>query len=128
MCGFPGEERLDELEVADGDGVELEEGGALVEADGFQVLESALLGLAEIVDEAAGGDGGGVVAGEAEAVEGEEAEVLAEEREGVLGGEDPVFDGGFGADGVEGFGRLRVGCAGEERGGLGEAEAGPVWA
>ena len=40
-----------------------------------------------------GGDGGGFVVGEADAVEGVELEVGAEEGEGVVGGEDVVVEG-----------------------------------
>ena len=43
MGGFAGEEGLDELEVADGDGVEFEGGGSLVEAGGVEVFEGSCL-------------------------------------------------------------------------------------
>ena len=48
-----GEQWVDQFEVADGDRVEFEAGGALVEAQGVEVLELALLGGAQVVDQSA---------------------------------------------------------------------------
>jgi|GEM_PF-4387121 len=101
LGAFGGEEGLDELEVADADSVELEAVAALVVAEGVEVVECALLGGAEVVDDGSGGDGGGGVVGEAHAVEGVDAELLAKEREGIVLSEGPVFDFGAGTGDVE---------------------------
>ncbi len=109
LGAFGGEERVDEFEVADADGVEFEAVAAFVEAEGVEVVEGTLLGGAEVVDDGSGGGGGGVVAGETEAVEGVEAELLAEQGKGVVFGEGPVFDLGAGGSEVEGGGVFGVG-------------------
>ena len=60
-----GKERLDQFEVAHGDGVEDQAVLALVVADAVDVVERSALGLADVVEDGPGGAGGGVVVGEA---------------------------------------------------------------
>ena len=67
--GGVGEERLDELEVAHADRIELQMLGALVVAEPVDVREVAGLRGADVMQRGAGSDGGGGVAGEAEAIE-----------------------------------------------------------
>ncbi len=125
-----GEERLDELEIARGDLVEVEVLGAPVEAEGVDVGRVGVLGAADVVDDGAGGDGGGGVSGEAEALEGLAAKLAFEEGQGEVGGENPVVDGGAGFDlseerlesGGVGFGAKGTGGGGEDELGGGDAE------
>ena len=67
--GGVGEERLDQLEVANADRIELQMLGALVVAQAVDVRKIACLRGADIVQCGAGGDGGCGMAGEAEAIE-----------------------------------------------------------
>ena len=70
--GVGGEQRLDQFQVAHGDGVEHHGLGAVVEGGAVEVVERGALGVAQIVqDGAGGGDGGGAV-GEAAAIEREQ--------------------------------------------------------
>ena len=92
-----GKQRLDQLQVAHGDGVENEAVLALVIADAVHVVERSALGLANlglphIVEDGSGGAGGGVVRGQSEALQREHAEVIFHQRNGVVGGEDPVVE------------------------------------
>ena len=88
-----GKERLDQLQVADGDRVENQAVLALVVADAVHMVERAALGLAGVVENGSGGAGGGVVAGQAEALQREHAEVIFQQRNSVIGSEDPVVEG-----------------------------------
>jgi len=63
------EERLDQLEIAGGDLIEVKALGAGVEAEGVDVAGFVLLGGADVMDDGACGDGCGGMAGEAEAFE-----------------------------------------------------------
>ena len=82
-AGF-GEERVDQLEVAGGDLIEVKALGAGVEAERVNVAGFGLLRGADVVDDGSGGDGGGGMTGEAEAFEGAAAELALEERDGEV--------------------------------------------
>ncbi len=77
----------------------------------------------------AGGDGGGGVAGEAEAIERASAELAFEQGNGVVGAEGPVVEARLGADGIEGCGRwFRRGRAGKSERLRGEEQFGRLLA
>ncbi len=79
--GGVGEQRLDELEIANADRIELQMLGALVVAQAIDVRKIACLRGADVVQRCAGGDGGGGMAREAEAVERARLQLPLEERE-----------------------------------------------
>ena len=99
-----GEERFDQFEIADRDLVELEGGGVLLEAEGIDVEGVVFLGGADVVEHGSGGDGGGLVADEAEALEGADMKLALDEGDGEVAGPDPVFDAGAGGNALEGGG------------------------
>ncbi len=98
-AGVGGEERLDQFEVADGDGVEHHGIGAVVVGGAVEVIERGALGVAEVVEDGPGGADGGRAVGEAAAIEREQLEVIAQGAVGVVVGEDPVLE--LGADEAE---------------------------
>jgi hypothetical protein len=69
-----GDQRLDELEVADGYWIELELVGALDEAQGIEVQGVEFLRGLDVVEDDSGGDGCAGMAVQAEAFEGFDAE------------------------------------------------------
>ncbi len=93
--------RLDELEIANADRIELQMLGALVVAQAINVRKITRLRGADVVQRCAGGDGGGGMAGEAEAVEGARMQLPLKERQGVVGAEGPGVETRLGADGIE---------------------------
>ena len=109
VAGVGGEERLEQFQIAHGDGVEHHGIGAVVVGGAVEVVERGALGVAEVVQDGAGGADGGGAVGEAAAIEREQLEVIAQGAVGVIVGEDPVFE--FGAD------EARAGAffAGEQR-------------
>ncbi len=90
------EERLDQLQVAHGDGIEHQAGLTLVESDAVDVAESSALGGADVIKNGAGGGRGCRLAGEAEAFERQHSKMVFQQRDGVVGGEDPIVQRGFG--------------------------------
>src|ERR1035441_1095129 len=72
------------------------------------MVEGGAFGLAEVVEDGAGGADGGGVASETAAIEREQLEVIAQGAVRVIVGEDPVFE--FGAH----EGRAGAFLAGEE--------------
>ena len=112
------EERFEEFEIADGDLVEFEGGGVLLEADGFDVRGVEFLCGAQVVEDGADGDGGGGVIGEAEAVEGVNVELALDEGAGEIVGTDPIVEAGAGGDALELGGDLGA-CGDEEFAGAG---------
>ena len=63
------EEGVDQFQIADGHLIELQAVGSLVEADAVDVVELGLLGVAGVMQHGSGGNRGGRMSGEAEAVE-----------------------------------------------------------
>ena len=61
-----------------------------------------LLGGLDVVENDSRCDGGGWMALQAEALEGADAELALDQRDGVVAGEDPVVDSGFGGGAVAG--------------------------
>ena len=91
-AGVRGEEGFDELEIADRNGVEDHGIGTVVVSRAVEVVEGGPLGVAEIVQDGAGGANGGGPVGKAATIESEELEMIAQGSIGVIGGEDPVFE------------------------------------
>ena len=91
-----GEERLEQFEIAHGDGIEHHGFGAVVVGGAVEMFERGALRVAQVVQDGAGGADGRGVVGEAAAIEREQAEVFAQGAVGVVEGEDPVFE--FGAE------------------------------
>ena len=89
---FAGEDRLDQLEVAHGDGVEHHVGGAVIEGRPVQVVEGGALGFAQVVQNRSGGGDRGGAAREAASIERQQAEVLEQGALGVVEAENPVFE------------------------------------
>ena len=110
-AGIGGEDRLDQFEVAHGDGVEHHGIGAIVVGGAVEMVERGALRVAQVVQDGAGGADGGGTIGQAAAIEREQLEVIAQGAVGVVEREDPVFE--LGAD------EARAGAifAGEERAG-----------
>ena len=94
-AGVRGEEGLEQFQIAHGDGVEHHGVGAVVIGGAVEVVERGALGVAQVVQDGAGGADGGGAVGEAAAIEREQIEVIAQRAVGVIVGEDPVFE--FGA-------------------------------
>ena len=93
--GIGGEDRLDQFQIAHGDGVEHHGIGAVVVGRAVEMVERGALRVAQVVQDGAGGADGGGAIGEAAAIEREQLEVIAQGAVGVVVGEDPVFE--FGA-------------------------------
>ena len=96
LRGFAGKQGLDQFQIANRDGIQQQALAALVKAEGVNVLQPALLGLLQVVEQRAGGDRGSLVPGQAQPVERMHAGVPAQQRERVVGGKDPVLQRGFG--------------------------------
>ncbi len=94
-AGIGGEERLDQFEVAHGDGVEHHGIGAIVVGGAVEMIERGALRVAQVVEDGSGGADGGGTVGEAAAIEREQLEMIAQGAVGVVEREDPVFE--FGA-------------------------------
>jgi len=105
---------LEEVEVGEGGLVEDHGVGGRAEADAADVVGVAAEVLDDVVQEGAGGPGGGGMPGAAEAVEGGDAEMAAEAVVGRGGLEGPVVaDGdGEGAGGAQGGQEFDVGGEG----------------
>ena len=73
-----------QFQVADGDGVEHHGIGAVVVGGAVEVVERGALGVAEVVQDGAGGADGGGAVGEAAAIEREQLEVVAQGAVGVI--------------------------------------------
>ncbi len=112
---FAREDGLEQFEIADGDGVEHHGFGAVVERRAVEVIERGALGVAQVVENGAGGRDRGAFTGEAAAIEREQSEVLAEGAVGVVEGEDPVFDLS-GDDAAAGFGAWEAAGVRQRRG------------
>ena len=95
-----GEERLDQLEIADGDRVEHQAVLPLVEADAVDVIERAALGGADVMQDGARGRCRRRAVRQAEAFQREHAEMIFDLRNGVVGREDPVVQRSLGPTGV----------------------------
>ena len=104
-----GEERLDQFQVAHGDGVEHHGFGAVVVGGAVEMVERGALGVAQVVQDGAGGADGRGPVGQSAAIEREQLEMVAQGAVGVVVGEDPVFE--FGAHEA----RRAVVVAGEQR-------------
>ena len=90
-AGVGGEQRLDQFQVAHRDGVEHHGIGAVVVGGAVQVVERGALGIAQVVQDGAGGAHGGGAVGQAAAIERQQLEVVAQRAVGVILGEDPLF-------------------------------------
>jgi hypothetical protein len=75
-----------------------------------------------------GGDGGGGVAGEAEAIEGTRLQLPLQQRDGVVGAEGPRVQAGLGADGIERRAKCFHGQRREEGGLCGKQQLGRLLA
>ena len=87
-----GEQRLDQLQVAHGDGVEHQAVLTLVEADAVHVFKRPALGGADIVQDGAGCGGRRRTVRQAKAFERKHAEMVLDQRDGVVGREHPVVE------------------------------------
>ncbi len=95
------EEGLDKFEIAHRDLVEFEGRGVFLEAKGIDVEGVVFLRGADVVEHDAGGDGGGFVADQTEALEGTDMKLALDERNGKVAGPHPVFDAGAGGNALE---------------------------
>ena len=107
--------RLDQFEVAHGDLVEFERSRVLLEFEAVDVQGIDFLRGADVVENCAGGDGGGGMPVEAEAFESAHVELAFDQRHGEIAGPDPVFDPGAGGNAFERRGQARHSKAGEPR-------------
>ena len=87
---------FDQLKIAHGDGVKHQAVLALVVADAIHMVECPALGGADVMQHRAGSGCGGGAAGESEALQREHAKMIFHQGDGVVGGEDPIFEGGGG--------------------------------
>src|SRR5580658_2490734 len=96
-----GEKRLDKLEVANGDLVELECGRVLFEFERVDVQSFIALRGAHVVEDCSGGDGGGGMFVEPESFERAHRKLPLDQRYGEVAGPHPVFYAGAGGDAFE---------------------------
>ena len=101
------EERLEQLQVVDGNGVEDQGLVLLIERRPAQVGQGAALGFAQVVDEGPGGAGGKLLAPQPEAVERHDTELFAQQPLGLVGREQPVFERRLDERSRQGVPRLR---------------------
>ena len=137
VVALAGEQRLDQFEVAHGDGVEQHACGAVVIGGTVEVFEGGALRLAQVMQDGARRAHGRRPVGQAASIERQQAEVIAQGAVGVIEAEDPVFEVGaeiaraliFGGEqrqigGVEDLARAKLFDGGVDFGGVhfGDAE------
>src|SRR5208337_3540950 len=100
-----GKQWLNQLQVADGDGIEHQTVLALIPTNAVDVGEGSALRGANVVENSPGCGGSGDAARQSKSFERQNTEMILQQRDGVVGCEDPVVERSLGAGGP---GRTRL--------------------
>src|SRR5579863_2774165 len=102
LPALAGKQRLEQLEIADGDRIQNHRVAAVVKGGAIKMIERGLLRLAQVVKNCTSGRDCQRLAAQAAAIEREQAEMVAQGAVGVVEAEDPIVERG--AESVNVFG------------------------
>ena len=91
----PGEQRLNQFQIADRDRIEHQAILPLIPADAVHVVERSALRGAHIIENRAGGRRRRGASGQAESLQRQHAEMIFQQRNRMVGSENPVVERSF---------------------------------